>query len=164
MCYFVFVGTPRVRHEGFTRRLVDAGCQVAATGNVDVRAAFPNGDVVSVVVHNGCSCDLYAERSVRFDEEAQRARYRKKNWSDAKIERAILGKRPRERPAFAAFRHALAVAIREVGSARILAHSFSGSVDAEPMQIAGTSRMSVEEYLCAEGVYAPDVVHDIRAG
>ena len=164
MCYFVFVGVRARQRSAFVRRLSDAGCQVMSTANASVQAAFPEGDAVSVVVHNGCSCDLYAERRAAFDEDAQRAKYRKKKWSPAKIERAIVGKRPRERPSFAAFRDAFAAVVRDAGGARILAHSFSGNVETEAVEVTGTASLSLDEYLDAGGAYVADVVHHVRAG
>jgi hypothetical protein len=164
MCYFVFVGVPQVHHEAFAQRMADAGCQIIDTGNVSIRAAFPKGDRVSVVVRNGCSCELYAERGVHFDDDALRARYRRKKWSGAKIERAVVAKRPQERASFAAFRGAIATVVREAGGARIFATSFSGAVDAEIVKVSGRSSMTVEEYLSVGGAFAADVVHDIQAG
>jgi hypothetical protein len=162
MCYFVFVGLPGAHQLALATRLTKAGCQLASTDNAGIRAAFPKGDVVSVVTRGGCSCDLYAERRFGFDEEAERAKYRKKKWSAAKIDRAIFAKRPQERPAFAAFREAFAAIAREAGGARIMTHSFSGSVETEDVQVTKTITLTLDDYLHAGGSFVADVLHRIR--
>jgi len=164
MCYFVFVGLPAQQQAMLVEQLTKAGFEVGSTGNAAVRAAFPKTDIVSVVTRGGCSCDIYGEPAPAFDEDAQREKYRRKNWSDAKIERAILGRRPVERPIFGAFRDSLALLVRASGAVRILAHSFSGDVETEPVVVGETKHLRLQQYLDEAGVYGVDIVHDVRAG
>ena len=164
MCYFIFVGIPHRDHAGLVTRLAAAGCEVASTSNAAVLRVFPHGDVISVVSHNGCSCDLYAARTATFDEEALRTQYRKKGWSAAEIEAAILGRRPSERPSFAAFREAFQATVRTAGSVRILAHSFSGDIETEDPAISAHASITLDQYLSADGAYALDVLYDVKAG
>ncbi len=162
MCYFVFVGAPKRQHSTLMESLVNAGFEVSVTQNQTIVATFPKSDTVSVVSYKGCSCDIYAEKPVSFDEAAERARYRKKGWSKSKIDRAILGKRRPERPALASFRNCLATFTRRTKSVRVLAHFFHGAVDTEPVAVKHQRAVSLEEYLQASGTFAADVLYEIR--
>lgn len=162
MCYFVFVGIRPAHHALLVERFTQVGFQLLGTENADILAAFPKADAVSIVVHGGCSCDLYAERATSFDEAAARAAYQKKKWSAAKIERAIQGKRPLERPVHKSFREEFAVVVRATGDARLFSHSFCGEVDTERVVAKGHSKLPLQQYLAQGGVYPPDVVHDVR--
>jgi len=162
MCYFVFVGLPERQQPTFVAALTKAGFEVRVTSNAAVRSAFPKTDVVSVVTRGGCSCDICGEPVAAFDEAAEREKYRRKSWSSAKIERAILGKRPVERPTFAAFRDAFARVLHDLGSGRILAHSFAGDAETEHVAVRESRPLLLSKYLADAGAYAVDVVHDVR--
>ena len=99
-----------------------------------------------------------------FDEEAERAKYRMKGWSPAKIERAIHGRRPQERTTVAAFRDSFALVVHAAGTARILAHSFSGDAETEYVAVRETRYLPVTEYLDAGGAHDVDVLHHVQAG
>jgi hypothetical protein len=164
MCYFVFVGLPEAQQPLLVERITKAGFEVRGTSNSAVRAAFPKNDVVSVITRGGCSCDICGEPTPAFDEDAERAKYQKKNWSPAKIERAILGKRPLERPVFASFRDSFVQVLHASGAARLLAHSFSGDVETEDVTVRGSRPLPLDQYLQDGGAYEVDVIHNVRAG
>ena len=164
MCYFVFIGVPARQQPMLFEQLTRAGFEVRPSANPTVRAAFPKGDAVSVVTRGGCSCDIFGAPAPAFDEDAERAKYQRKNWSPAKIERAILGKRPTERPVFALFRNSFALVLQASSTARILAHSFSGDVETEHVAAPEIRILPVQKYLDDAGAYEVDVVHDVRAG
>lgn len=126
-------------------------------------AAFPAGDVVSVVTRGGCSCDLSGQPHRRFDEAAEREKYRKKGWSAPKIERAILGRRPDENPHFAAFRATFSRLVSAAGAARILACSFSGDVATEAVRVSPGGVLRLDDYLARRGTFAEGALHDVRA-
>jgi hypothetical protein len=163
MCYFVFVGVSERHPAMLVEYLTKAGFGVVTTTNTGVRSSFPEGDAISGVLCGGCSCDIYAEHQ-SFDEAIERARYRKKNWSTAKIERVIREKRSRERATVAVFRDAFASLVRTSGDARVLAHCFSGNVDTEELRVSSRRSLTLEEYLEAGGTYDLDIVHDVRIG
>src|ERR1043166_8628453 len=68
---------------------------IAPAVNPDVRAAMPSQYTTFDVTDGGCSCSLYAgiRASSTLDESAERARYARKGWSEAKITRALESKR-----------------------------------------------------------------------
>jgi hypothetical protein len=163
MCYFVFLGVSQRHVAGARETLELGGLSVAASLNPDVRASFPADDSVQVITRGGCSCDIYAQVTTVFDEDALRTRYRRKGWSSSKIERAVLAKRPAERAQFASFRSAVAAIVQAAGSVRLFAHSFSGDTDSERVVVEGSRTMTLGQYLESRGAYEVDVVCDLRS-
>jgi hypothetical protein len=135
MCDLVFVGLPESA-SALTQGLVAADFHVAESSNPSVRALFPRGHSVWVVTRGGCSCGVYWQPP-KFDESAQRRKYRTKGWSEPKIERAILGKRPSPQPASAAFNAAFAAMVCEAGVVQLLTHTFRGTIETEPLPPCG---------------------------
>lgn len=162
MCYFVFVGVPPA-HRHQVEELCSLDFEVSDWGGLPIKAVFPRGDSIVCVTRGGCSCGIYHSAPHGFDENAERRKYEKKGWTKAKIERAMLGRR-REQPVFARFRVGFANVVRAVGSARIFAHSFTGSdIETEPVAACNVRRLSLEDYLTAHGFYEADAIWDITA-
>lgn len=164
MCYLVLVGVRDHRHSLLVSEMTSRGFVVDGTRNPTVLSVFPARDVVSAITYGMCSCDIYASRRRAFDEQAARRKYEKKGWSAAKIERAISARRPRERERFAAFRTGFAELVRSAGSARILAHCFSGLYDTEPVVLQGRETLRLEDYLANVGEFETDRIYDVVAG
>jgi hypothetical protein len=163
MCHFVFIGVSAAQAALARDAFRSAGFHGSAVGNPRVLAAFPQDDEVTVVTRGGCSCGFTTPPTQGFDEAAARLKYRKKGWSPSKIERAIAGRHPREQPALIEFRNAFAALVTSVGGARILAHSFSGLVETEPLPTLLERTISLAEYLAAGGAIDDDVVLEVRA-
>jgi hypothetical protein len=163
MCYFVFLGVSQQQLASVRETLELLGLSVAASANPDVRASFQPSDSVQVITRGGCSCDICAELTTVFDEPALRTRYERKGWSPSKVERAVVAKRPAERPQFASFRSAVAAIAQATGSVRLLAHSFSGDTDTERVVIKGSRILTLDQYLESQGAYGVDVVCDVRS-
>lgn len=159
MCYFVFVAVSHHGHPEVVARFTALGFDVVPTSNSEIRSSFNEHDAISVVSHQGCSCDIYAAKP--FDEDAERARYRKKGWSAAKIERALAGRRPKTQPVCELFKDAFAATVRSCGSARILAHNFKGNVDTESIGSPPLTTITLDHYLSRQGRYPADVVHNV---
>ena len=157
MCYFVFLGLPSRDHAEAIQR---SGFDVREARNPSLFASFPPNDIVLVVTRGGCSCGVYW-RPPRFDEEAERRKYLSKGWSPGKIQRAILGKRPRPPPKATSFSKALEDVIRAAGTIRVLAHSFEGDIDAERLQPCPWIKFSLHDYLAQGGHYPEDMIVEI---
>ena len=58
---------------------------------LSLRSLFPQGDQLFQVTSGGCSCDFVIRSELSRDEQYARlrARYQRKGWSPAKIERAL---------------------------------------------------------------------------
>lgn len=66
---------------------------ISQEGKLELSNHIPNDFVTFTVTSNGCSCDLYTGNRDIIDTEKEqarkRAKYKKKGWSEAKIERAL---------------------------------------------------------------------------
>lgn len=100
MCYFVLVGfSPEAR--SIARGLLRSACHLRETTNPSVLGALPAGWHAGYLADEMCGCDMYAdpatedapsardERLATFRQKHSKPKYRKRGWSDAKIERAI---------------------------------------------------------------------------
>ncbi|HKR64948.1 MAG TPA: hypothetical protein VJZ00_14535 [Thermoanaerobaculia bacterium] len=107
------------------------------------------------------------ERITRFRAKHIKPAYRKKGWSDAKIERAIQQMRADNRPLpkFSGVRKDLRCALAELatdcGSIHVLAHEFRGAIDDEAI---AAKRDAINTTLLVEDDAAilPDVLYEIR--
>jgi hypothetical protein len=159
MCYFVFLGLPSRDH---AEAIARSGFDVREARNPSLLASFPLSDVVLVVTRGGCSCGIYW-KPPKFDEEAERRKYLSKGWSPGKIQRALLGKRPRPPAEATSFSTALEEVTRAAGAIRILAHWFEGDIDAEGLLPCPRIGVSLHEYLAQAGHYPEDAIVEITA-
>jgi hypothetical protein len=171
MCYFVTLGVPASRAAAAVHALRGAkpGFSVRPCQNPSVAAAFPKSDQIFEITHDGCSCDLFlAASSPADDEPKQREQYQRKGWSEAKIERALAGRRlahrGRQKGAAVEFREAVVKLVGETGGLRLLSHMYSGNVDTEMVRPAGRQSLRVHSFVANGGVFPEDVVVDISAG
>jgi hypothetical protein len=106
-----------------------------------------------------CSCDLYRSTPPkRFDEEQERAQYKKKGWSDAKIARAIAGRRPNptRHDRFVERVAQLAVAC---GKVQLCTIDGQGDVPTLPR-----TTIALGDYLSAAGTYPHTTMVSVHAG
>lgn len=173
MCWFITAGLP----EPGARALealgrARGGLGVRRSVNPSVAALFPQADVRLEVTHGWCSCALYPEAAEPGEAAAERdrARYRQKGWSEAKIQRAVEARRQArtaahqqglEREAVRQVRNAIAEQVRALGSVRVFAHEYQRSQDTESVGAAGRARVSLEEYLRGGGTFPPDTLVEI---
>jgi hypothetical protein len=176
LCYFVTVGA---REAGVS--ILDAekrrreGLDVAPALNPHVVALFPPADKLFLITHGGCSCELYAARGARGSDketiEKERARYRKKGWSEAKIRRALetklaarapVPRSQREDTPMEKLSDLLTRLAAVPGGVRIFVHAYSGSVDEEI--VTGRRGKSLSVRSAIDGAIPEDVVVDLIAG
>jgi hypothetical protein len=146
VCYFIAVG---VRDEGARvlelEREKHEGFGVVPAANVDIAALFPKEDRLFWITHGGCSCDLVKSRvsASKGGREKERAQYRKKGWSEAKIDRALKAKHaskaqvPRGQRADTPLERLddlLLLLSRTHGGVRVFVHMFEGRVDEEKVR------------------------------
>src|SRR5262245_32048356 len=139
MCWFVTMGVTSagaaaLEELGRARGELD----VSKSSNPHLARIFDADDVRFEITHGGCSCDLYTAPPERDPDEHERARYRRKGWSEAKIARALearetaksagVGLNHQIGPEFA-FRDAISNQVREFGGVRIFAHMYNASQD-----------------------------------
>jgi hypothetical protein len=175
MCYFVTIGV--AGKDGLLVEGLGSGREGFGIGrfsNPSVVRLFPPTDVLFTITHGGCSCDIYAAplaRNTDEDEAADRERYRRKGWSEAKISRALEAKRSRAGRAQAhecreRFQAAISDLVRKIGHVRLLAHMYSGRIDDE--EVVSHARMTIplSEFEHQGGAFASDSIVEVvhRAG
>lgn len=166
MCYFVTLGVPALGADAVLRAL-GASFDVRPSRNPSVRAAFPKNDKLFEITHGGCSCDLVEATSPPpHDNQRQREKYRRMGWSDAKIARALDGRRSAHQRRRQADAPMLAPAIAGLaeasGGARLLVHMYSGDIDREVVMPLGKQSVLVHDLVAKGGALPEDVVVDIR--
>ncbi len=164
MCYLVLVGVPEQSRAAVVEELTRSGFSTSMCSIPALTAAFPRGDVVIAVTYGGCSCDIFGEPFEPFDESAQREKYQRKGWSQAKIARAITATRPQERPRFAAFRASLARMVRLLGAVRLFACAAPERAESPERSPGNGGILRLDEYLAQGGAYRRDLIYDVRAG
>jgi hypothetical protein len=93
MCYFILVGF-RPQAVRVAKGLLRSVYHLRSVENPSVVAALPDGWSVGYLSDGTCACSLYGapnppEKSLDERLAAMRRQYRKRGWSDAKIERAL---------------------------------------------------------------------------
>jgi hypothetical protein len=128
---------------------------------------FPPSDVVFFLTHGGCSCDLYSEpveTTAEEDEAADRARYRRKGWSQSKIDRAIEAKaKPHAGPHEdrQRFCDAISLVVQRLGRVRLLAHQYEGRIDTEDVGPADSLRMALALFARQRGAFPLDTLVEV---
>src|SRR5271156_4822792 len=119
MCYFIGLGLPSPA-SGRLIEEFERGYMLPPTSNASIRAGLPASFQSRLLTSGMCSCDLYRRPGVPSPEpspERMRDRYRKRGWSEAKIDRAISRSRARPgaaRPGFSGLRADVAAGILAV--------------------------------------------------
>lgn len=169
MCWLVMVGVRRL--DG------DAAAVFRGRGYVAEPATSPQRvllgeDAVALSVGDGhCSCEIFLRDPghVPVDAERRRARYRRKGWSQSRIERALqarlesdAGKAQRRVPRSNRFPAAIAALVEAGAEVSLLAHFFEASFDA-PFEIAGREQLALEQFTRRDGAFPADTVVTIHA-
>jgi hypothetical protein len=163
MCVIVTVGVAGFRGDA-TAPFRAAGFTTRPAIN-PTSAAMPRDAVRIDVTAGGCSCDFYCGDTPQKSEPdpvAERRKYERKGWTQAKIDRAI-GARRSARPAtprknlddqFAAAVESLA---KQGARVTLLAHMFSADFD-EPFEIVGTTELPLKHYTSGGNLFPEDTL------
>jgi hypothetical protein len=90
MCYFITLGINKLMVEEI-RKLLPSEINIEHNHNHSIKEKIPPDCIAVNLVTYMCSCDLFS----KFDENDKEkliSKYRKKNWSKAKIERTLSSK------------------------------------------------------------------------
>lgn len=128
MCSFLTVGVEAARSATLERALKAAHLEVSRTVNPGVSPLFPAGDVLFLVTHGGCSCDLRPATTPSGREE----KLRRRGLTGAKLARALEAqKTPRPDHAEASF-----ASLQANAPLRLFFHEVSGDPLTEPVNEA----------------------------
>ena len=150
MCYFITIGIPETKAEIF-KALMPRNLHLSESSNPSLRPHIPQNHVLFIVTSGGCSCDLFAGEKEEDEHEKTikklRRKYKRKGWTESKIERAIsqaisakaVGLRDD-------VRYFLSDAFKQTKVMRIIIHWYNGGVETEDIQISGTQSISDSQF------------------
>jgi hypothetical protein len=160
MCWLIFAGI-RGQHGDPVARLKVRGFTAEPSRNPTC-AQVGTPDVLAVT-DGHCACSLYipTQRYVGEDTQLMRARYRRKGWTDGKIERAVKArcaaaeKRAAMRVNRNLFPSTIEALVESGAEVSLLAHFFEGSFD-EPFSISTRRDLTLTEFIGNGGTFAED--------
>ncbi len=92
MCYFITVGVPRNKIDDL-KSSIPRNLHLAESNAKSVRSYIKEDYALLLLTTGGCSCDLFSEESSEDKREKYqnnlRKKYKRKKWSNSKIEKAI---------------------------------------------------------------------------
>jgi hypothetical protein len=175
VCYFVAIGIRRgsgALVEALSQGR-EASFRVDVCINSSIADLFGPDDSVYFLTRGQCSCDLYVEPGSASDPTEERsraeARYRRKGWSQNKIERALQSmhlpsERSGRRTGVGDLLNSVAHLVEEAGSVRLFAHFFSGAITTEEVKATGRETISLEAFRTRAGSFASDILLEIGRG
>jgi hypothetical protein len=173
VCYFVTLGIAEQAVAVMSALGKERyGFSFSPAKNPFVSRLFPKTDTLFYVTHGGCSCDLYTDPGhEETPDQAQNhaARYRRKGWSEAKIQRALADRNkprpPTRRDDYRLkFRDTVSALVEEFGSIRLFAHMYDGKVEMEEIGASGHRTMPLGEFRSAGGMFAENTLIEVRRG
>jgi hypothetical protein len=161
MCHVVVVSVTGYAGDA-TEPFLGRGLVTASSSNPTC-SALPAKSVKFEVTAGGCSCGFCGEHSDEvFNVERERRRYRRKGWSENKIEKKVASlkmeheTRPRKhgRDQYG-FVDAIEKLARSGAKVTLLSHFFDGSFD-EPFEIVGSTELPLQHFLDMGGGFPGD--------
>jgi len=130
------------------------GFRIIPTNNPSVVAFLGIEYDAFIIISGGCSCDLYFEHSEednKDNESKLRNRYKRKKWSNNKIDRAIhnsidshkLGKTGLIQQVI----DYISDVVKKTKEIKIFVHWYNGGVEIEKLQILHGPRLELEEFI-----------------
>jgi len=150
MCHFLTISVP-------DKKLPDVPEQYrseihfAAYGNPSVTKFSPIDWTSFTATSGGCSCDLYrAYKDSRKDDSTLIECYRKKGWSESKIERAI-SSRKKAAATSSGLRDDILHIVKNLVAAysqiRLSLHWYSGQIETENFRLNDNGVVSLDDFM-----------------
>ena len=160
MCYFILVGIAEEHAEVLQHHL---GGIPAPEPSI---LQFLPAGYRTFHVSGMCGCDLYSASHVEpLDEDRMRSKYRKKGWSESKIERALSDKRSAQKESFRGLkpelRERLCNLAAETGRLSVYVHF---QRDNEGVPVAGKKVVPCTSFMKDDDAVPEDVIVDVVAG
>ena len=151
MCYFVTVAVPQSAEHQLIG-LVPRGLALYRCDNPSIAQHLPAIFRSFFLTSGMCSCDLFS-RAIEAESPERRTdrlrkKYAKRQWSTAKIERAIASTLAAHKPNSAPagydnrLRHLIADFVEVHGEVKIIAHFYNGDVNTEQVHVTSGSTIS----------------------
>jgi hypothetical protein len=156
MCYFLTLGVP-AKCADVMNSTAPRGFALNLVQNQSVLAQLPPDFRTYHLTSGMCSCDLYRRHSKRAEDPSEflRRKYRKKGWSDSRIERAVeqSSKHAKHKKPFVGLRPDAATIVgelaRKTGRVAVIAHFYHGDTEQEAIRLGPVRSVTNEELLAA---------------
>ena len=165
MCYFITIAVPDVFSE-HVREHLRHDYDVSKACNPSLSGYLPDDHSMFYVTSGMCSCGLFQtpedpQRSIdKIRQKYQKHKYKKRGWSEAKIERAVQDKirtmkhgpgglRP-------TLRHKLRDFVQSTDSLYIVVHWYSAEIDEESIPIKSESEIRTHDLINDDGAIIED--------
>jgi hypothetical protein len=160
MCYFITVALPETDAAELAREFRG---EFVPLHNPSLAKQLPAGHKMLSLVEGMCSCSIYMPSSPHTDPTKRREKYKKKGWSQAKIERAIReAEQSRQSPGKSLPRYLQEIA-QFVPEFWVHVHWFSGDISEEQIPLAPHMLLRGEGFLGEVAVPQDTLVHVQRA-
>lgn len=161
MCYFILVGIADGHREALQRHHLGGNL----VSDPSFERFLPDGYLI-FSIGGTCACHLYSvSHAAPLDEDRLRVKYKKKGWSESKIERALSDKRSAQKESFKGLqpelREKLCNIAAETGRLSVYVHFQSGS---EGSPVAGKKVVSCDSLMNDEDPVPEDMIVDVVAG
>jgi len=164
MCYFLTLGVPAKSADIMTSA-APRGFAIGLVQNRSVLAQLPPEFRTYLLTSGMCSCALYRRRSKRTEDPSEflRRKYRKKGWSDSRIERAVeqasKAKARNESP-FVGLRADVATIVAEIahqtGRVAVIVHFYNGDTEDEMLTLSTARSFAAFELLTSSFPFDED--------
>jgi hypothetical protein len=151
MCWYLIVAIPRDEKD-LSERILPGGLSLVDCANKCVRRTISDTFQCMFLVYGFCSCDLYqdTDEGMRPRRKARARKYRRKGWSEAKIERALQQAQDAydEKPVGLredVIRY-LDAMVNAGGVVGVLLHFFNGDVDKERFTIKDSIKLGLKKF------------------
>jgi len=164
MCYYLTLSFKKdfedLVKSGFTEKIL-----LRENKNAFFNEMFGR-DFVSLDITDGhCSCSIYqilmADNSENETQQLQK-KYRKKGWSESKIERAIADNQQTKNKDLINLREILANIAKQTGSLWLFAHQYSGLIANEHLENINHQELKIAELLDNKIEVPEDVIVKIK--
>jgi hypothetical protein len=158
MCFFLTIGVAGDSADS-AELAVPRGFALSQVENKSILSKLPKNYRTFVLTSGMCSCDLYRRRTQRSEDPTEflRRKYRKKGWSEARVDRAIdqasthaaargktqfVGLRPDAAEIVANFAHV-------AGRVVLIVHFYGGDVEQETISVGDSRSVSSHEFVAS---------------
>lgn len=162
MCYFLSIGIP-TKHSDWAVEILSKDFEMWEMKNPSFLDRLSPNENAYTVTTMGCSCTFYFYVDIKEYIEQEKARRRRKGWSEAKIKRSIEQKFNGAQTGFQGdFLKKLATLFAKIDRLTLAVHWYDDDCDKEHVQFTDESRLTINELLENPAMIKPDIIYRVR--
>lgn len=171
MCYFITVAVDK-NHEALLKATLGSSFRLSRSKNASIISNLQPNDAAFELTDGMCSCGLYAstdggeDSAEKIRRKYSKPKYKKRGWTEVKIERAIADSLLKPKKEFSGLRpdlrSQLAGLASQTGRLALVVHYYSGAIDTEEVPTSQKNVVSCEELQTEDDTVAEDVLVEIN--